>query len=280
VDLVTFAVVYDPAARDSGGPTVGARLLMAAIVRRYPPGTNLGIYNPRDQRGSSALSLHAEGRAIDIGYPFPDDDGGVGVDVQDLADVVEEAVAEVFDGAGDGASPAGHPVANRLVADLVAWHAALGVQCVIYNRRIWSTSQPLWRPYTGTDPHTGHVHLELNRAASTGLTAALVANVFATPTTQGEQPMAAPDVEAAQRMLNSWGAQLEPDGDWGPASTTALKKILDDTGAYINKIRDLNEQAARTIAELKAALTNTTPPATDADRTLGELRAVLRKVVG
>jgi len=42
---------------------------MAWCLANYPPGANLGIYNPRNVRGGGALSVHAEGRAIDVGYP-------------------------------------------------------------------------------------------------------------------------------------------------------------------------------------------------------------------
>jgi hypothetical protein len=80
--------------------------------------------------------------------------------------------------------------------------------------------------------------------------------------------MAAPDVEAAQRALNAWLTgphQIATDGQWGPASTAALKQVL---GA-----------AERRIKELETVLTNR-PPATDADRKLAALRAALHEVIG
>lgn len=89
------------------------------------------------------------------------------------------------------------------------------------------------------------------------------------PTTEGD-PMATADVEAAQRALNSWltpDRQLRTDGDWGPASTAALRDILD--------------RAARRIKELEAALTNQPSTGnTDAMRKLAALRAALLEVVG
>jgi hypothetical protein len=44
----------------------------------------------------------------------------------------------------------------------------LGVQYMIWNRHIWSTSQAGagWRPYTGPDPHTGHVHFSFGWAGA------------------------------------------------------------------------------------------------------------------
>jgi hypothetical protein len=48
--------------------------------------------------------------------------------------------------------------ADRVVA---SDHPAL--KYVIYNRRIWSVRQAAegWRPYTGSNPHTGHVHVSV-----------------------------------------------------------------------------------------------------------------------
>lgn len=161
---MTYPIVYEPAQYDSGGPTAGARLLMAAILQLYPGSTNLGVYNPRAQRGSTARSVHEEGRALDVGFP----DLGL----------------------------AGNPVGRRLADDLVRLHPELGVQCVIYCRRIWSTKLPKWHAYTGVDPHTGHLHIELNRAAAKALTTAEAIAALqppvSTPQPPKENPMAVP----------------------------------------------------------------------------------------
>lgn len=76
---------------------------------------------------------------------------------------------------------AGNPVQARQAADLLRWMLApdrygnqaaqarrLGVMYLIWNRHIWSASQARagWRPYTGADPHTSHVHLSLSWAGA------------------------------------------------------------------------------------------------------------------
>lgn len=38
----------------------------------------------------------------------------------------------------------------------------LGVQYVIWNKRIWSSYAPTWRAYSGPSPHTDHVHVSFN----------------------------------------------------------------------------------------------------------------------
>lgn len=42
------------------------------------------------------------------------------------------------------------------------------VKYVIWNRRIWSLARngEGWRPYTGKDPHTGHVHISVSSTKS------------------------------------------------------------------------------------------------------------------
>jgi hypothetical protein len=104
-----------------------------------PVGSNLGIYNVRAVRGSKTVwSVHAEGRAIDVGFPT---------------------------------EPAGHAEGHRLAGLLVRHHAELGVQQVIWARQIWRNTIGTWRPYNGVSPHLDHVHAELTRAAAAGLTA-------------------------------------------------------------------------------------------------------------
>lgn len=53
------------------------------------------------------------------------------------------------------------------IADWCVTHAAqLGIQYVIWRRTEWSSSSrsPAWEPYSGTNPHTDHVHIEVTPA--------------------------------------------------------------------------------------------------------------------
>jgi hypothetical protein len=134
-------VGYEPAARCSSEPTVGAKALMAAFLGLYQArgGTNLGIFNCRTVRGGTTTSLHGEGRACDLGV-----------------------------------KPHGAQWGTQLADRLRMNSAELGVQCVIWDRRIWSGSYPQagWRPYRGVNPHVDHLHVELSRHAAQTLTAA------------------------------------------------------------------------------------------------------------
>lgn len=141
---------YEKATRCSTGPTPGAKALMAWFLGRYQTqgGKNLGIFNCRTVRGATATtSLHGEGRACDFGI-----------------------------------NPHGAAWGTGL-AELLRVHSGeLGIQCVIWNRRIWSGSYPDagWRAYSGTNPHVDHIHLELSKAAAAALTPEHIHRVLTT----------------------------------------------------------------------------------------------------
>lgn len=141
---------YEKATRCSTGPTPGAKALMAWFLGAYQArgGKNLGIYNCRTVRGSTATtSLHGEGRACDFGI-----------------------------------NPHGAAWGDGLAEMLRVHSGELGIQCVIWNRKIWSGAYPEagWRAYSGTNPHVDHIHLELSKAAAASLTPEHVHRVLTT----------------------------------------------------------------------------------------------------
>lgn len=128
----------------------GNKALMSWYLGAYADdgGANLGIYVCKDVAGTKTTSLHGEGRACDLGstpyrtLPFMDD----------LADA------------------------------LVANSHELGIQCVIHDDKIWSSSYPHsgWRNYGGADPHRGHLHVELMWWAARDLTVAKINSILGT----------------------------------------------------------------------------------------------------
>jgi hypothetical protein len=58
----------------------------------------------------------------------------------------------------------------------------LGVMYVIWDRQIWSTSDPVWRPYSGASAHRDHVHISLSWAGARGKTSFWTGNVARTIT--------------------------------------------------------------------------------------------------
>lgn len=120
--------------RDSKGAQPGVEAFMDVMVADYGA-RNLGIYNYRRVRGSSAPSTHGEGRSGDAGY------SGV-------------------------ANPAG----TRLLNILLPHVRELGIQLIIWNRRIYSAKAPLGARYQGTVPHTDHLHIEFTWDAARNMT--------------------------------------------------------------------------------------------------------------
>lgn len=145
---------YEPATRCTDGPSPGAKALMAWFLGNFAAqgGRNLGIYNCRTVRGGSTRSLHGEGRALDFGI-----------------------------------NPHGAQYGTLLAERLRQVSGELGVQCIIWNRRIWSAAYPDagWRPYSGTNPHLDHIHLELSKVAAASLTPQMIQSVLAPPRNPG-----------------------------------------------------------------------------------------------
>lgn len=145
---------YEYARGCTGGSKPGAVALMSWINRNYPKSKNWGIYSCRMIPGSNSMSLHGEGRALDVGYA-------------------------VVDGKGN-------PDGYRLFSHLKSRAVELGIQGIIWDRKI-STNKGDNRAYSGgpglTEAHVNHLHIELTNAAARNLTATKIAQIMGTPPT-------------------------------------------------------------------------------------------------
>lgn len=127
---------YVGAKRCTNGPTEGARGLMSWFMAAYADdgGLNAGIYNCRPIRGSVfTTSLHGEGRAADLAI-----------------------------------RPYAARYGTELAEELRLNSRELGIQCIIWNERIWSggSEHTGWRPYSGYSKHKDHLHVELTWEAA------------------------------------------------------------------------------------------------------------------
>lgn len=179
---------WEPASRCTGGPSQGALAFMRWFVENYSDkgGYNLGIYNCRTVRGGSTTSLHGEGRAGDLGFPVGDIDG------------------------------------DLLLRNLLKVVGRLGIQCIIYERKIYSAKSPEGRPYTGAVPHWDHLHVEFTREAAEHLTYATVKAVMAStsnwPGTRNLfEGSRGQDVRFVQRKVG-----VTDDGVFGPKTKAAV----------------------------------------------------------
>jgi hypothetical protein len=194
--------VHQRAVRCTGRATPGARALMAYIVNERRDGArNWGIYNCRTVVGGSTTSVHGEGRALDVGFAL----------------------------IGGRANPAG----TRLVRALLPHVGRLGIQCIIWNRTIWSRSSPRGTRYRGRHPHHDHVHIELNWNGARNLTlrtirAALKGGTSRTtiPRPRGvlRRGSRGVNVTYLQRRLNQLGINVgRADGIFGPMTQRGVR---------------------------------------------------------
>ncbi len=121
----------------SGNLTAGARRLGELLVERFPGARHFEGYACRQIRGSSGMSVHGTGRAVDVFVPL---DGG-------QAD-----------------NDLGDPVANWLIENA----EQIGVQLIIWDRTIWNGSRRADqdRRYGGSHAHHDHLHIEITPQAA------------------------------------------------------------------------------------------------------------------
>jgi len=126
-------VRYEPASKNPPPSRcqTGTRALGVAIANVYPEFLSLrggyGCYNYRRQTSGTGWSLHAEGRALDVGVPIRDNQLGW-----------------------------------QLACDLTEFRVIYGAMRVIYDRHIWSIEHAgHWRKLKPTtQQHTDHIHIE------------------------------------------------------------------------------------------------------------------------
>lgn len=197
----------------ASGPAPGARHFLAWFLEEYPQGRSQGIFNCREVAGTSTLSIHSCGRAIDCWLPYVD----------------------------GNANPAGHDMVRR-----IAPHGKrLGIQSIIFDRTIWSARSPHGRQYTGVHPHKDHLHVELTPVAGSKLTLATLRSVIVGSTTEdddmglklGDRSNA---VGALQLHLNEWNPALglKEDGVFGSLTKAAVAQYQTSAGFEATGVAD------------------------------------------
>lgn len=142
-------MIYEPAAkpmRPAGRCQPGAVALLE-VLTSFDGLSSSGCYNPRYVANSTTVSLHAEGRAIDV---RPSNFGWK------PGPWVQQGPARQL---------------GQLCELMAARHVELGVQQIIYAGRSWRVGRG-WQPITSAtaNGHWDHAHIELTRAAADALT--------------------------------------------------------------------------------------------------------------
>lgn len=214
--MTSFAPWY-AATGCTGSARQGARALMRYALDTYDGARNWGIYNCRNTRTGGSYSPHAEGRAIDVGFPLASDGTG---------------------------SSYGYAFVNAL---LEAGPDKLGIQAIIYDRRIWSAKSPDGRPWDGASPHYDHVHVEMTRAAANSVTLATVRSVLASTATSGSRYESYADAEMGERNLGRWKSR-----PWSAGKDVArLQEVLNAWYRKLSKLKVDGYYGARTEDRVK-----------------------------
>lgn len=173
----------------TGSATAGALALARWVMEKYGSkgAMNWGIYNCRDIRGGNTTSAHGEGRAFDCGFPL------------------------------------GDPDADQLVKRLLKVPGKLGIQAIIYERRIYSRNHPDGAFYDGEAPHFDHVHIELTREAAQSLTYATISAVLSPPVRQAGSRTLMPGMKGADVKWLQRKLRVEADGDFGHGTARAVE---------------------------------------------------------
>lgn len=189
---------WQGAERCTSGPQPGARALLAYWLEQAEPlARSLGIFNCRTVRGGSTTSLHGEGRAVDCGVPITDE---------------------------------GHAVMYAWLAQIAPHARRLGVQCVIFDRTIWSDRRAAQgERYGGAHPHTDHAHVELTWKSANELTLATLRAVAGDLRDEGppEDTSTPPAPRPSERGLRSVPvpSRLTRNGD-GPSASVRIDQGL------------------------------------------------------
>lgn len=115
----------------------------------------------------------------------------------------------------------------------------LGVQSVIFNRRVWGFGDWSERRYTGKSPHTDHVHIGLNLWAAENLTPAMVRARL------GEEDFVL-DADNTARLVNMVHAF---EGEKG--TDNRVSKVFNDVEALRAEVQSVKSQLATALGALE-----------------------------
>lgn len=166
-------MLYQAAAypmRPSGKCQPGSRALLETMLYLTPGLINSGCYNPRVVAGSTTVSLHAEGRAIDV-RP---------------GNFKYKPGQWLYEGPARALTEWCHFLAS---------HPETGVQQIIYAGRVWRTGRG-WRALsTSANQHYDHAHIELTWDAALSLTPERITAALFPPQPVDPSPTPVPDPE-------------------------------------------------------------------------------------
>jgi hypothetical protein len=203
---------YDPAGNTClGRAGNSAKAAMAYEISTGQGMRNLGIYNCAYIPGTDQLSVHAVGRALDVGTP--------------------KGVVT--------------PWSLLHVEQLRLFSHEAGIQGLIHNRRAWwSNYGARWLNYDGSNPHINHIHIEIQlKFLDTGITTDWWHRIFYGPAVHpypnGETAKRGgygKYVQYIQGRLRAHGFTLAVDESFGPITEACVRSFQSATGLAVDGI--------------------------------------------
>jgi hypothetical protein len=188
-------------------PKPGTVALSKLVMAAYPGTGTLGIARDCSIGG---LSEHKEGRAWDwhVVYSNPKQRA-------QAADFVHWLFA------------------TDAYGNTFAQARRLGIMYVIWNKRIWGSynAGAGWRPYTGADPHTGHMHISLSWAGAekkTSYWTGAVSPVLRAPGTRAAPVVPVKPVAPIEAPAKDLFPTTDPDADHSGGTTTTGARPVDN----------------------------------------------------
>lgn len=141
-----------------------------------------------------------------------------------------------------------HNVDGNLLAEEIIRSKDVRLDYIIWNRQICSgpegPSPWMWRKYTGTNPHTKHVHISVRGGAHRTSIKPWIIDLGSSGQAPQEIPTypvlakgtKGPDVERLQNLLNKHGAGINPDSDFGPKTRDAVRAFQRKKGLVVDGI--------------------------------------------
>ncbi|GAB7036799.1 MULTISPECIES: peptidoglycan-binding domain-containing protein [Catenuloplanes] len=178
-------------------------------------------------------------------YPTTGDSGIVRA--CSAAEVTEHKEGRAWDWTINANNSADHARADELLAWLLATDAhgnqhanarRLGIMYIIFDGRIWASYRASegWRTYTGSNPHTDHVHFSFSRAGALKQTTWWTAADQPASWPRLERGASGVTVQVLQHLLNAAGQTLTVDGSFGAATEAAVRSFQSAGGAVSDGI--------------------------------------------
>lgn len=111
----------------------------------------------------------------------------------------------------------------------------MGIMYMIYNKRIWRAyGDPGWGPYSGTNPHTDHIHISLSYDGSTGRTSFWNRKPLGEPCVNGALTSSAPRVETDPMRYVSVSPTRLASTDSGTGLLSGPCRLFHDGGRRVD----------------------------------------------